>query len=64
MLNTPSHATDHFVRYAKNPSWSVCAVERTRQDVTYFSSFIVKSWLNGLVNIGQGLRPFVACDIC
>ena len=31
-------------------------VERTRQDVPYFSSFIAKSWLNGLDAIGQVQR--------
>ena len=31
-------------------------VERTWQDVPYFSSFIAKSWLNDLEDIGQGQR--------
>ena len=41
-------------KYGKNPSRTVCAVELTRQNVPYFSSFIAKSWLNDLEDIGQG----------
>ena len=43
-------------KYGKNPSGTVCAVERTQQDVPYFSSFIKKSWLNDLEDISQGQR--------
>ena len=35
-------------KYGKNPSKSVCAIEWTWQDVTYFSSFIAKPWMNDL----------------
>ena len=41
--------------YRKNPSRTLCAVEQT-QDVTYFSSFITKSWLNDLEDTGQNQR--------
>ena len=40
-------------KYGKNPVRSVCAVEWTQQDVTFFSSFIAKSWLNDLEDINQ-----------
>ena len=43
-------------QYRKNPSRTVHAVERIRQDVPYFSSFIAKSWLNNLKDTGQGQR--------
>ena len=43
-----------FAKYGKNPSRIVCSVEQTWQDVTHFSSFIAKSWLNYLKDIGQG----------
>ena len=35
-------------------SRTVSAVERTQQDVSYLSSFIAKTWLNDLEDIGQG----------
>ena len=41
-------------KYGKNPSRTVCAVERKQQHVPYFSSFITKSWLNDLEDIGEG----------
>ena len=44
------------VKYGKNPSRIVCVVEWTPPDVPYLSSFITKSWLNGLEDIGQGQR--------
>ena len=44
------------VKYGKNPSRTVHAVERTQQDVPYFSSFIGMSWLNDLEDIGHGQR--------
>ena len=59
------HATHHLMlvmicgKYKKNPSRTVCTVERT-QDVSYFSSFIVKSWLNDLTDISQGQRSLCA----
>ena len=43
-------------KYGKNPSRTAHAVEQTWKDVPYFSSFIAKSWLNDLENIGQGQR--------
>ena len=52
--DTPSYASDHLVQILKNPSRAVHAVELTRQDVTYFSSSIAKSWLNDLEHICQG----------
>ena len=42
-----------YALYGKNSSRTVSAVERTQQDVSYFSSFIDKSYLNDLENIGQ-----------
>ena len=42
-------------KYGKNLSRTACAVW-TRQDVTYFSSLIAKSWLNDLEDMGQGQR--------
>ena len=39
-------------KYRKNPSWTACAVKRT-QYLTYFSSFIAKSWLIYLEDICQ-----------
>ena len=57
-------------KYGKNPSRTVHAVEWTRQDVLYFSSFIAKSWLNDLEDIGQGQRslhmthPLMIANIC
>ena len=41
-------------KYGKKSIQTVCAVERTRQDVTYFHSFIAKSWLNDLEDISLG----------
>ena len=41
-------------QYGMNPPRTVCAVEWTRQAVPYCSSFIAKSWLNNLEDIGQG----------
>ena len=40
--------------YGKNPSRTVDAVERTQQDMPYFTSFITTSWLSDLEDIGQG----------
>ena len=57
-------------KYGKNPSRTVCAVKRTWQDVTYFSSYIAKSWLNDIQDIGQGQRslcmthPLMIVIIC
>ena len=45
------HTTYHLIlvvicaQKGKNPSRTLCAVQRTLQDVTYFNSFIAKSWL-------------------
>ena len=47
-------------KYGKNPSRTVCAVGRTRQYVTYFSSFIANSWLNDLEYVGQRERSLCA----
>ena len=51
-------------KYEKNPSKTVCAVQRSRQDVPYFSSFIANSSLNDLEDIGQGhyMTPSHASD--
>ena len=69
------HATHPLIlaiicaKHRKNPSRIVCAVERTT-DATYFSSFIAKSWLNDLEDIGQGQRslcttyPLMLVVIC
>ena len=43
-------------KYVNNSSRTVRAVEQTQQDVPYFSSFIAKSWLNNLKDIGQGQK--------
>ena len=43
-------------KYGRKPSRTVCAVERTREEGPYFSSFIAKSWLNDLEDIDQGQR--------
>ena len=43
-------------KYGKNPTRTEYAVEQTPQDVRYFSSFIAKSWLTDLEDIGQGQR--------
>ena len=43
-------------KYGNNPSRTVSGVEQTLQDMTYFSSFFAKSWLNDLEDIGQGQR--------
>ena len=57
-------------KYGENPCRTVCAVERTRQDATYFSSFIAKSGLNDLEDIGKGQRslcprhPLIVVIIC
>ena len=48
------------VKYGNNPSRALCAVERTRQDVPYFSSLIAKSWLNDPEDIGQYQRSLHA----
>ena len=47
-------------KYGKYTSRSVDAEERTRPDVPYISSFIAKSWLNDLADIGQGRRSLHA----
>ena len=57
-------------KYGKNSSRTVSAVERTRQDVSYLSSFIAKSWLNDLEDIDQGQKsltmthPLMLVIIC
>ena len=57
-------------KYGNNPPRTVDAVERTRHDMSYFSSFIAKSWLNDLEDKGQGQRsccathPFMLGIIC
>ena len=57
-------------KQGKNPSRTVHVVERTPQEVSYFSNFIAKSWLNGLEDIGQGQRslcmthPLMLVIIC
>ena len=38
-------------KYGKNLSRTVCAVERTQQDMPYFISFIAQSRLNDLEDI-------------
>ena len=43
-------------KYGKNPSRTAPAVERTPQDVPYFSSFVANSCLNDLDGIGQDQR--------
>ena len=43
-------------KYGTNSSRTVSAVEPTRQYVSYFSSFIAKSWLNDLEDISQNQR--------
>ena len=47
-------------KYGKDPSRTVCSVERTQEDVPYFSIFIAKSWLYDLEDIGQGQRSLCA----
>ena len=57
-------------KYGKNPSRIVDAVEQTWKDVSYFISFITKSWLNDLEDIDQGqgslhaTHPFMLIIIC
>ena len=58
--DTPSYANDHLCLIWKNPFRTVCAVEQTRQDVPYLSSFIAKSWLKDFEDIGQGKRSLCA----
>ena len=41
-----------FAKYGKNSSRNVHIVEHIWQDVPYFNSFIAKSWLNDLEDIG------------
>ena len=59
-----------YVKYGKKPSRTVLAVERIRQDVPYLNSFIAKSWLNDLEDMGQGQRslcvthPLMLVIIC
>ena len=59
-----------FAKYGKNTFRTVHTVERTWQNVPYFSSFIAKSWLNYLQGICQGQRslctthPLVLVIIC
>ena len=43
-------------KYGKNPTRTIHAVEQIKQDVLYFSSFIVKLWLNDLKVTGQHQR--------
>ena len=45
-----------FAKYRKNTPCTIFAVEWTK-DVTYFSSFIAKLWLNNLEDISQGQWP-------
>ena len=40
-----------YAKYGKNPSRTVHAVERTQQDMLYFSIFITKLWLSDLEDI-------------
>ena len=47
-------------KYRRNPSITVHAVERTRQDVSHFSSLNAKSGLVDLEDIGQGHRSLHA----
>ena len=54
--DTASHASDHLCQIGKSPSKTVHAAEGTQQDVPYFISFIAKSWLNDLEDIGQRQR--------
>ena len=49
--------------YGKNSSRIVCVVERKWQDVPYFSSFIAKSWLNDLKDIGQSQMSLHVTDL-
>ena len=57
-------------KHGKNPPRTVVAIEQTREDVPHLSSFIAKSWLNGLEDIGQGQKslcmthPLMLVVIC
>ena len=44
-----------------DPSRTICAVQRTRQDVPYFSSFIAKSWLKGQYSQHTPLMLVIIC---
>ena len=59
---TPVMLVIIFAKYRNNQSRNVCAVEWTRQDVTYFSSVIATSSLNYLKVKGHYARPFHAND--
>ena len=55
-------------KYGKNWSKTICALEKTRQDLPYFSSFTLKKlWLNDLEDIGPGQQslyvthPLIIC---
>ena len=50
-------------KYWKNPSRTVCAVERIPKDVAYFSNFIINPWLNDLEDITQGQRSLCATHL-
>ena len=43
-------------KYGNNPNRNVRAVERTPQNVLYFSSFVAYAWLNDLEDISQDQR--------
>ena len=53
----------HLQKYRKNPSRAVRGVEKTRQNVPYFSSFIAKSQLNDLEHKGHGQRSLHATHL-
>ena len=47
-------------KYGRNPSRTVCALERIRQNVPYFSSVFEKSSLNDIEDISEGHRSLCA----
>ena len=61
MHNTPTHASDHLCPIWKESiqNCTCCRLDTTRCAI--FSSFIAKSWLNDLEEIGQG-QHFLMCD--
>ena len=58
--DTPLMLVIICAKYGKIPSRTVRAVEGTRQGVTYSSSFIAKSRLNVIGDIGHGQRSLCA----
>ena len=52
-MTHPSMLAINCAKYGNNLSRTVRAVEWTWQDVTYLISFIAKSWLNDLEDIGH-----------